>query len=262
MRIGYTFFSLATAAVFLWGCSDSVGPAGQIFEWRGVVAEGATVEIKGINGAVIASRSYDGVVRLIARKSGPAEEYLGVNIEVLQHESGVTFCAVYPNLAGVEPNWCGTGSEGFLSNQGSEVYVTFEVQIPAGVNLVGNTVNGNVNVEELDSNVDVGTVNGDVQVSTHRLAEASSVNGSVDGSIGQTDWDRPLEFSTVNGDVTVAIPAGTNAVVRGVTVNGMVESDFNVTTVNNQVIQGIIGNGGPAMVLSTVNGDVRLERGE
>ena len=262
MRISHTFLPLVVSAVCLWGCGDSVGPVGQVYEWRGAVASGAIVEIKGINGAVVASRSRDGLVRLTARKSGPEDQYLGVNIDVVAHETGVTICAVYPNTPGVGPNWCGRGSEGYLSAGGSEVYVTFEVQIPEGVTFVGKTVNGSITVEDLDSDAEVSTVNGDVLVSTRRLAEASSVNGSVSGSIGQTDWDRPLEFSTVNGDVTVSIPPGTNAIVRGITVNGIVETDFNVTAVNNQVIQGKIGAGGPAMMLSTVNGDVRLERND
>jgi len=143
----------------------------------------------------------------------------------------------------------------------SDLEVTFVVGVPAGVVLVGRTVNGNVSAELMQSDSYIYTVNGFAIVSTVGQAMASSVNGFINAAVGSANWDRDLEFITVNGNVTVQIPSSTSAEVHASAVNGVITSDFSLTEVAPGVMQGVIGIGGPLLTLSTVNGNITLLQG-
>ncbi|HET7380207.1 MAG TPA: hypothetical protein VFJ24_09225, partial [Gaiellales bacterium] len=80
------------------------------FHWKGRIAAGKTIEIKGVNGDVSAvAGSGDVEVTAVkhARRSDPDE----VKIEVVPSEDGVTICAVYPS-DGRRENTCEPGDRG------------------------------------------------------------------------------------------------------------------------------------------------------
>src|SRR5713226_10480015 len=72
-------------------------PAQGEFHWKGKIAAGKEIEIKGVNGDVRAVAGSGGETEVTAtkraRRSNPDE----VKIEVVQHEGAVTICAVYPS---------------------------------------------------------------------------------------------------------------------------------------------------------------------
>ena len=71
------------------------------------------------------------------------------------------------------------------------------------------------------------------------------------------------KFTTVNGEVTLQLPASTNANVRVSTVSGDIRSDFPLqidTEPGPKHAQGVIGAGGQALDINTVNGGVTLLR--
>ena len=148
-----------------------------------------------------------------------------------------------------------------MSVQNNDVEVNFVVMLPAGVVLDGRTVNGGVEATAVESDVFATTVNGLIAVSTSRHVEASIANGPVTASIGLANWDRDLELTSANGTVTVEIPANTNGLVRASTVNGVVRSDFPLVSSSPRSARGTIGSGGHLLSLSTVNGDINLNRG-
>lgn len=263
--------AIALAAVASFGCGDSTGVDGRTtpgnrsyddsFQWRGRVAEGDHIAIRGIAGSIRASLASGNEVVVTATKSGPVDRRRRVAIDVQPHAGGVTICAVYPDAWGEPANVCGQGSSGRIDLQDDDVEITFTVQVPAGVVFLGSTVAGNVEASGLRSDAFVTTVAGNLRVVTSRLAEATTVSGSVTASIGLTDWDRDLRFSTTTGDVTVQVPAATNAEVHASTVNGGIESAFALTQVSPGRMRGSIGSGGRMLTLSAVNGNIRLRRG-
>jgi hypothetical protein len=197
----------------------------------------------------------------MATKEGRDDDPSTVEIEVVVHGEGVTICAMYPDVPGEPPNQCLPGVQGNLSNQGNDVQVTFDLTLPAGVELAGRTVTGSVTATNLQSDVFVSTVTGNVQTNTTGIAEASSVTGSVVAAIGSSAWGRDLTFSSVTGSVDVEVPASTNASVQASVVTGSITSDFLLTETAPGQRQGTIGAGGPLLTLSTVTGNVRLRRG-
>jgi hypothetical protein len=254
--------ALAAAALLI---ASSHGAAQAAFQWSGQLTSGQTIEIKGINGAVRASASSSGQVEVTAsktaRRSNPAE----VRIDVVPHGGGVTICAVYPDVPDKEPNRCDVGPTNHSSTRDNDTVVDFDVRVPAGVAFAGRTVNGEVNAESLQGDVDARTVNGSIRVSTTGLAVASTVNGSVTVTAGRTDWPGEAAFKTVNGSITLTLPGAFDAELRAETLNGSIRTDFPMTVtgqVSPRRLRGTIGNGGHQLVLSTVNGSIKLLRAQ
>lgn len=237
--------------------------AQQDFEWTGRIAQGGTLEIRGVNGAIRAVPAGADRVVVQADRSGRRSDPESVRIEVVEHPGGVTVCAVYPTPSGARrENECRPGG-GENSVRDNDVRVNFVVQVPAGVHFEAVTVNGAVEAEGLDGDVRARTVNGDVDVRTAGFAEARTVNGSVTARLGTSRFSDDVEFETVNGSITVDLPAGLDADFRASTVNGSIESDFPITVtgkVSRRSLRGTIGAGGPELRVSTVNGSIRLRR--
>ncbi len=238
--------------------------AQQDFRWHGRLAAGKTVEVKGVNGAVHAVAATGAEVEVTAAKTAHRSDPEDVKIDVIEHDGGVTICAVYPTPPRARrENACDVGDRWSSSTENNDVVVDFEVRIPAGVKFVGRTVNGEMSAEGLGADVAASTVNGSVRVTTRGLAEASTVNGSVYVEMGRADWTDELEFRTVNGTVTLILPAQLNTEVRASTVNGDLVSDYPLTVMGRfgpRRMRGTIGQGGRSLSLSTVNGEIRLRK--
>jgi DUF4097 and DUF4098 domain-containing protein YvlB len=249
---------LALAVV---SCGDAFGPDTVDTEWSGVVALGETIEIKGINGDIIATSASGNSVIVTASKEGDNSDPSEVQIEVITHSGGVTICAVYPDVPGELPNECAPRAGGRMNTRDNDVEVTFWVSVPTGVDFVGSTVNGSVIGTDLESEAIAYTVNGDILISSSQLVTAGTVNGSIDARIGVTDLHYDLGYTAVNGDITVHVPATLNADVYLHTINGSITADMSFTVVSPGDIRGVLGNGGNTLAMSTVNGNLELDSG-
>lgn len=233
------------------------------FRWQGQVAQGSTLEVKGVNGDITAQPGAGSQVEVVVVRRGRRSDPEDVKIEVIEHGGGTTICAVYPSKRQGPPNECRPGREGRMNTDNNDVNVKFTIRVPAGVRFVGRTVNGDVEAESLSGPVDVGTVNGSVTFSTTSYGEASTVNGSIKAAMGSTDWTDVLDFSTVNGSITIDLPTNLSTEVRARSLNGEISTDFQMTVtgrVNPQRLDGTIGAGGRSLELNTVNGSVRLRK--
>ncbi|PYP12477.1 MAG: hypothetical protein DMD56_04060 [Gemmatimonadetes bacterium] len=145
MRV--SLLTLLTTAAGLALAPRAASAQGE-FHWKGKIAQGKSIEIKGVNGdvrAVAGPGAGDVEVTAVkhARRSDPDE----VKIEVVPHEDGVTICAVYPS-DGRRENSCDAGEGGHMNVHDNDVTVDFTVRVPAGVRFVGKTVNGEVAAAE------------------------------------------------------------------------------------------------------------------
>src|SRR5256712_7950329 len=115
-------------------------PAKGEFHGKGKIASGKGIEIKGVNGdvrAVAGSGDVEVTAVKHARRSDPND----VKIEVVQHEDGVTICAVYPS-DGRRENTCEAGDGGHMNVRDNDVTVDFTVRVPAGGRVLRETGNG------------------------------------------------------------------------------------------------------------------------
>lgn len=260
-------FAVALAALGLAACSDVTGPdvsdlAGSVIEgeWCGQLALGAKIEIKGIQGDIVASTATGQQVTVSWKKRGEKDDPDVVAVDVVAHAGGVTICAVYPDVPGGQHNYCAPGGSGHMATREINVAVDFTVLVPAGVDFDGSTISGDVRAANLESNAFGSTISGDVELSTTELAEASTVSGSVDVAFGRTQWSGELRFSAVSGSVEVSVHGNANAEVWASSANGSVNSDFDLPRLVDGTLRGNIGIGGGLLRLSTVTGSVRLQR--
>ena len=254
-------FAVPTPALGMVTMADEL--VQQDFEWSGQLAAGKTLEVKGVNGDVVARGVSGGGAAVTAVKKSKKKDPATVQIEVIEHADGVTICAVYPTPEGKKPNKCAPGKEGRMSTHNNDVQVSFTVSVPEGVKFRGSSVNGEVSAENLTADVVVSTVNGDVRISTSGLARATTVNGSIKAALGRADWSGDLDFNTVNGGIELDLPSDLSATVSAQTVNGSIHTDFPLTVkgkFSSKKLSGTIGDGGRDLDLQTVNGSIVLNR--
>ena len=236
----------------------------ETFQTRARVPAGKTLEIKGVNGRIVAEPASGAEAVVDVIKSGRRQKPSEVRIESVEHAGGITVCAVYPTPSGRSPNECLPGEKGRMSVRNNDVDVEFRVKVPAGVAFVARTVNGSVEASGLSEAVAAHTVNGSVRVQTKGHAQAETVNGSITAGLGQARWSgAPLRFETVNGSITVNLPASLSTTIDAETVNGRIQSDFTLAQTTKQSrnrLAGVIGQGGRALELETVNGSITLHR--
>jgi DUF4097 and DUF4098 domain-containing protein YvlB len=150
-----------------------------------------------------------------------------------------------------------------MNTQNNDVTVRFTVHVPAGVQFVGKTVNGEVEAMRLNGDLALSTVNGSIGFSTTGFARASTVNGSIRGEMGSANWTDRLEMATVNGGITLTFPSTLSTDLRASTVNGDVTTEFPLSVtgrVARRRLEGTIGGGGRSLSLESVNGSITLKK--
>jgi len=245
--------------------------------WQGTVAQGRTLEIRGVMGSIRAERASGREVEVTARKTAEDSDPNEVRIEVVEQGGNVTICAVYPGSG----NTCEPGGGENHTRRHNDVHVDFTVRVPAGVDFVGAAVSGDVSATGLTGKVDLNSVSGSVSgTALTGRADLNSVSGdveletasgeasgrSVSGSVRATVRGRstaPLRFSSVSGDLTISLPRDLGADVEMGTVSGDLSSDFPMTLggggrIRRSHMQARIGEGGRRLELSTVSGSVRI----
>jgi hypothetical protein len=262
----------------------SMAVAGQEdFRWSGRLARGQEIEINGIIGNVTAVAASGDQVEVIGRRRGRGAA--DVRIEAVRTRDGITICTIYPQRAGrgtgrrtdVDGDGPCRGNNGNIDTD--DASIDFTVRVPAGVKLAANTVSGDIVAEGLRSPVEAASVSGDVRVATTGPARASTVSGDVTASFGEMDRDE-MEFNSVSGDVTLRLAGSVGAEVEAQTLSGEIHSDFplrrghmtdddddddddggvHVDIRIGQSARGTIGRGGAELSVTTISGDIRLER--
>ena len=233
------------------------------FTWSGTVARGDAIEIRNTNGVIAAEYASGNEVEVVAVKEGPSGDVAQVRIEVVEHDGGVTICAIYPAKNGRE-NVCAAGDESNLrNNDKNKTRVSFEVRVPAGVEFIGMTMNGRITADRMQSNLRLTTMNGAISADSTGWVHATTMNGAVDVEMGSADWSGKLQIKSMNGAITVTLPASANVSVEAETMNGRVSSDWDDVQVHGRRKNhgsGTIGSGGRDLTLSTMNGSIRLRR--
>ena len=87
-----------------------------------------------------------------------------------------------------------------------------------------------------------------------------TTNGGIDLTMDALE-DNEIRASTSNGGITVKLPARISARIRARTSHSSIHTDFDVrreTESGKHALDGVIGNGGPTLELTSSNGTIRL----
>jgi hypothetical protein len=233
----------------------------EAFFYSDRLGPGQTVWIRNRSGEVHIEAAEGESLMVMAEKSWRHSGPESVEIMAVPHEGGVTICALWEGASSkCEP-------EGEYENtqpRQSDVNVKFMVHVPRGVAVDASTVNGQLEVIDVEAPVITQTVNGTIHAHVLQAPfSATTVNGQIDadflfrgGKIG-----GEIALVTVNGSIDAGLPPGLNANIEAKTVNGKVETEFPVAITgrltSKQVI-GRLGSGGPPLRISAVNGSIHL----
>ena len=150
-------------------------------------------------------------------------------------------------------------------------------------NFEAQTSNGGVEVRDLDGPATIRTTNGAVhadgirgalQASTsngaihvhllkpepHRPVKLETTNGGIDLTMDAL-VDNEIRASTSNGGITVKLPPGIGARLHARTSHSTIHSEFDVKREDpdsKNSMDGVIGDGGATVELSSSNGSIRL----
>ncbi len=254
---------LLSAAILFLAATLAVAqdPTANPFHWKGTLAAGKVLTVKGIAGSIDASGATGDEVEITADKHGDAADR--IRIEVVQDDSGLTVCAIYPQDLVGHAHTCEPGGEWNVNSHGSLPRVDFTVRLPRKVRLVARDINGKVHAKDLGAPADLRTVNGSLGVQTTEWAHLVTVNGNIDASFGSADWKDSLTIETVNGNIDLQVPADLSADFDYKNVNGHLDTDFPMTisgSISPRHISARLGGGGRELKVRTVNGNLTLHK--
>jgi hypothetical protein len=263
--------------------SQEVGRDQETWTWTGRVESGKWFTLSSVNGPVTIQASSDNMIHVRAEKEVREGSVRDVAFQVVEHDGGVTVCALWRNSYCEEDGQRSRRSDDDDDRRDRrDVRVKFTVQVPAGVRLSAGTVNGEMRVSSSASEVRASTVNGRVEVSNatgpvrastvnggvevatrNGPVTASTVNGDIDVKMSTLSRDGDMKFNTVNGSITVEMPASLDAEVDMETMHGSLSSDYPVQISGRfgpRRARGTIGRGGRRIELDTLNGSVELRK--
>lgn len=250
------------------------------WRWDGRVDNGRWMNVFNVNGSVQFTPSPDNMVHVLAEKRSNGRGRDDVHYEVVQANGNVTICAIWNDNSRCEDG--GYQQIRRNENQQNHTTVRFTVQVPKGLRVGANSVNGAVSVRDVGAEVKARSVNGGVEVrnATGRVransvngavdistaagpVSAETVNGDVEARMTSLQGADDMDFKTVNGGVRIVVPASFDANFRFDTVHGGINSDFPMTLTGKfgpRHARGTIGSGGRDIRASTVNGSIELRK--
>ncbi|NJB71720.1 DUF4097 and DUF4098 domain-containing protein YvlB [Saonia flava] len=146
-----------------------------------------------------------------------------------------------------------------------------EIYLPASQNvLVKTTWQGDIKISGFQGEIETtAELNGGITIEnvTGPLT-ANSLNGAIEVLFTKVSQKSPITINTVNGEVDITMPANTPADLNMGTLNGNVYTNFDLAlpdknglrAVAGNKIKGAINNGGVAIKLNTINGNIYLRK--
>ena len=212
------------------------------------LAAGAKVEIRSINGFVDVETSDTNTAEILVVRSARKR----ADFEARKFTVEAT------------PNSLIIAGDNDRGGRKVDVRARVTVKLPRSIALDVEGVNGRVRVGEIDGNILISGVNGSVNVArAHSTSSISGINGKVTITLQELDASG-LEISGVNGKVELHFAETLNAELSVDGINGNVYSEIGNITVKGRIepssFKGKIGEGGPMIRVTGVNGNVELLR--
>jgi DUF4097 and DUF4098 domain-containing protein YvlB len=234
--------------------SDHRGAFTEEFHQTYALTSDGRVELDNINGAVHISTWDQNEVKVDAVKYADSKERLEqARIDIDSGTDHLSIRTKYPDHD-LTFNW------GSHNNPAS---VEYTLTVPRTVRLDEiKLINGSLDVTGVTGEVHASCING--RLEAHNLsgrADLSTINGHLDAKFDQLRGSS-LELKSVNGSVELTIPSNSKAEIEASTVSGGIDNDFGLHVNHHSFVghdlRGELGNGGPRIRLSNVNGRIEI----
>jgi DUF4097 and DUF4098 domain-containing protein YvlB len=132
-----------------------------------------------------------------------------------------------------------------------------------GGNVRAHTSNGHIRAERVEGSLEANTSNSGVNAdiaSADKPVRIDTSNSGVDLTL-PPNFSASVHIDTRNAPITLRLAAGTNARVSARTSNSSIDTEFEVRAqgeLSRNRLDGVIGNGGPLIDLTTSNGGIHL----
>lgn len=270
------------------------------FEFRRELATGKRLHVQNIIGDVQVTGGSGRTVEISAvKKAGRYGEPEDVTVETIELSDGVALCVRYPGQrsrrgedrtgegekgergTGERPrNPCSTS--GNWGNQDrNDTEVNFTIRVPAGLHLRIGTVSGDLAAADLDGELELSSVSGDVRLDGGRgpMIELETVSGDVElldvrarevsghTVSGQVTFRGPVldggayDFTTTSGDISLGLPDRPNATLSAATFSGRFSSDLATTQPTGRRrhrYSATWGSGSARLDVESLSGDIRI----
>ena len=251
-------FVLSACALFILTvaaqASDHRGAFTEEFHQTYALTSDGRVELDNINGAVHISTWDQNEVKVDAVKYADSKERLEqARIDIDSGKDHLSIRTKYPDHD-LTFNW---GSH----NNPASVEYTLTVPRTARLDEI-KLINGSLDVTGATGEVHASCING--RLEAHNLsgrADLSTINGHLDAKFDQLRGSS-LELKSVNGSVELTIPSDSKAEIEASTVSGGIDNDFGLHVNHHSFVghdlRGELGNGGPRIKLSNINGRIEI----
>ena len=235
-----------------------------------------TLEISNVWGdvRVRAGQAGEIVVSLEEFRSAPDQQRFERSMAVYELHTEATANGVALYVGNPDGNWHGSDP-----CRGCRVEYRFDVLVPASTRLDLSTVNdGDIDVAGVSGTISAANVNGPIAIAElHNCAVLNSVNGAVRLSFNAAPVEN-CEIETINGDVALDLPDGSGMDLSVDLFNGRMLTQFAVDPLAipprvehiesegrhryriEQAAGVRIGGGGPTFTISSLNGDIRVQK--
>jgi len=225
---------------------------------------GGKVAVKNVNGNIsVEPWDRDSVevfaeIEVKARSRREAEEFMD-EVEILiddQHDR-LLIEPDYPKIRGGDSFW-----DWIFGGKKPRVKVQFWIRVPAKTDLNLKSVNGRVEVRDVEGRAKLETTNGQIEAEGMRgSVDARTTNGGIRVELAELDPDDEMTFRTTNGGIKLYLPEDVQVDIEASTVNGGISTDFPLEVngkFNRKLVKGRINGGGGLIDLHTVNGSIRI----
>ena len=144
--------------------------------------------------------------------------------------------------------------------------VNYRLRVPRHLAADLHTVNGGVDLSQIEGAIRFATTNGGVSLSrVEGDVQGHTTNGGLDIALAGDTWHgEGLRAETMNGGVDMRIPSGYSAHLETGTSNGPMSIGFPVTVQGRVTrhLEADLGSGGPTVRAETTNGPLVIERAD
>ena len=210
------------------------------------LAQGAKVEVSGINGPVDIETHYGDTAEIhIVRSARTREDLNYRRINISHTRDGLVVA----------------GERDDRDRRNVQVRHRVTMKIPRQVTLTAQSINGRATVGEIEGPVHLRSINGRLEVGQAvDYAELASINGRVTMTIARLG-ERGIKMNNINGAIDLRFLDGLNADLDVEYINGNVRSDLpnvELQKLSRSSFRGRIGAGGTPLTMSHINGSITI----
>ena len=129
------------------------------------------------------------------------------------------------------------------------------------------STSGEIIVDGIQGSVEANTVSGDIEINQISFAdelEVESIKGNMEIQ-GELSPGGIYEFNTISGKIRVALAPLSNFELQTNTMSGVIQCDFKLNAYSiytRNKLQGVVGNGGSSLKISSLSGDILIFKGK